>query len=261
MNMTQQMEKVDACLSPYASCVEAEIQAILNSLPTCLNSTVVNLGQCFVDNGATCNTTCTKDDIPETNPYATVDASTLVTCNAFQTDIMDPTCTIVDCCQPCVDELEAAMNCITQNGLDLKQAPPNANDDCALSCTAASTRGRQLELTGRMLAGHVGGGIPDIPKLDKMFSPETILADCGIYFETADGLNGLRAGIEELRTRIVEGEFFQCLFESLFALADQGAKESMANVPAPTAAPGTTPTDTAGAVQLSMTTMMVVSVV
>ncbi|CAJ1943798.1 unnamed protein product [Cylindrotheca closterium] len=57
-NITQQMEhKCHRVCHHMLSCVEEEIQAILNSLPTCLNSTVGNIGQCFVDNGATCNST------------------------------------------------------------------------------------------------------------------------------------------------------------------------------------------------------------
>ncbi|CAJ1943800.1 unnamed protein product [Cylindrotheca closterium] len=149
---------------------------------------------------------------------------------------MNPTCSIIDCCEPCVDELEAVMNCIAQDALDITQQ--ESNSDCVLTCTATSRRHRRQLEPERKMAGHDGNTANNL--FDQMLSPETILAECGLLFETADGLNGLRAGIEELSTRIVEGAFFKCLFESLITLADQGARESSnANAPSPTAAPET----------------------
>lgn len=221
-NIEESLSKMESCLSPYVTCIEGEIQKILDSLPSCLNSTMVNLGNCYYDNGRACNSTCTSEDKPTANPYSGVDASTLALCNSFQTDIMDPTCGIVDCCEPCVDEVEAFMNCFVQNALDLKQA--DSNSDCVLSCAARRRRhlmDHQL-LASRQLAGHLAAD-----GMEMKFKPEMLLRECGLFLETSDGLNGLRAGIEELRTRLVEGNFFECLFDSLFSLAEKRERKNM----------------------------------
>jgi hypothetical protein len=198
---------MEECLVPYVDCIKAEVEVIVDSLPACVNTTIVALGDCYIDNASTCNSTCSMDDIPEENPYEDADASALVFCSPFQSDIMDPSCEIVDCCAECITEFEAVMNCIVQDVMELQVEPPDSGD-CVLSCPAESRRA--LSADGRDLANHDGGGEMHDHK------SENILGECGIYLETTDGSVG----------GMGEGSFQKCLFENLFVLLPENAESS-----------------------------------
>ena len=229
--------EIKNCINPYATCIQTEFQAIIDSLPACMNTTITDLGNCYIDNAQACNSTCSADDIPTTNPYASASATSILICQAFQNDIMDPTCEIVDCCQPCMDEFESFMNCIAQDALGLKTAPPQSGG-CEVSC---SSRRRELELVEtimkeqdhRQLAGHEA----------KKLKAEEIYGLCAKFLETATvaASNGASSGSTppaipaELAVNLVEGLFQKCVVEKLdqlmneYATPSTGGKTSEAN--------------------------------
>ncbi|CAJ1943802.1 unnamed protein product [Cylindrotheca closterium] len=222
---------VQGCIDSYVACITTEYQEIIDSLPACMNTTITDLGNCYIDNADTCNSTCSESDLPATNPYASASATSILVCQAFQSDIMDPTCEVVDCCQPCIDEFETFMNCIAQDALSLQTAPPQSGD-CVVSCSSSSSR--RLELVAsikeqtmqhdnRMLAGHTA----------EKLKAEEIYGLCAKLLETASvaasnggGGNTPPAIPVELAQNLVEGLFQKCVVEKLDQLMDEYATES-----------------------------------
>ncbi|KAL3933791.1 MAG: hypothetical protein SGBAC_010244 [Bacillariaceae sp.] len=215
---------VQGCFGSYVTCITTEFQEIIDSLPACMNTTITDLGNCYIDNADTCNSTCSESDIPATNPYASASATSILVCQAFQSDIMDPTCDIVDCCEPCIEKFEAFMNCIAQDALSLKTAPPQS-DDCVVSCASS----RRLELVasiedkihGRVLAGHTA----------EKLKAEEVYGLCAKLLETAsvaasDGGSGGStppAIPAELAVNLVEGLFQKCVVEKMDQLMNEYA--------------------------------------
>jgi hypothetical protein len=193
---------MEECLAPYVDCIQAEVQVIVDSLPECVNTTIIALGDCYIDNASTCNSTCSMDDIPEDNPYEDADTAALVFCSPFQSDIMDPSCEIVDCCAECIAEFEALMNCIVQDVMELQLDPPDSGD-CVVSCPESR---RALSADGHDLASH---GRREMEK----HKSEDILGECGIYLETQAGSVG----------GMTEGSFQECLFTNLMVLLPENA--------------------------------------
>jgi hypothetical protein len=194
---------MEECLAPYVDCIQAEVQVVVDSLPECVNTTIVALGDCYIDNASICNSTCSKDDIPQENPYEDADAASLVFCSPFQSDIMDPSCEIVDCCAECIAEFEALMNCIVQDVMELELEPPDSGD-CVVSCPESR---RALSADGRDLQGGE----------TENHKSEDILGECGVYLETEAGSVG----------GMTEGSFQQCLFNNLFVLLPENAGSSV----------------------------------
>lgn len=212
--------QMQVCLQPYLECIQAEVQVILDSLPECMNTTVTDLGNCYIDNASACNSTCSKDDIPETNPYENADASSLILCDAFQSDIMDPSCEIVDCCQECITEFEDVMNCIAQDILDLKSV---GGGECVLSCS--DSRRNLVTSAIRDLASHGG----DQDHAGEKHKAEMILGECAIHLETSAGKAGGMVDPAETRSNMAEGAFQACLFENIFVLLPENAESTSAD--------------------------------
>eukprot|EP00934_Nitzschia_sp_Nitz4_P001773 Nitzschia sp. Nitz4//scaffold95_size97785//39218//40234//NITZ4_004664-RA/size97785-processed-gene-0.12-mRNA-1//1//CDS//3329560463//1773//frame0 len=122
------------CLSGYIECIRENIQEFVSELEPCVNQTVRALGACAVANRETCGISCdgawedlkgTYDDI---NPVA------LTTCAGIQNQILDSSCEVMSCCEPCVDEYEDLMNCVVNDVLAYTARP------CDLTCEARRRR-------------------------------------------------------------------------------------------------------------------------
>lgn len=211
LSVKSEVSTIEDCLNDHIECIEGEVQAITSSLPVCMNTTLVALGQCFVENAQTCSATCDTDDVPEENPFEGLDPSFLSRCAPFQQDIVNPTCEIVDCCEACIPPFEEFMNCIAQDALDLKQLPPNSQEPCTVSCPASRRKlsRRDLGATGKQMTDE----------------PEDILMECSIYLATEEGLVGGKAGVDGLQKRLAEGDFVVCVIENLFDLIETTNKK------------------------------------
>jgi len=230
---TRVTSEIVNCVEPYVTCITTKFQEIIDSLPACMNTTITDLGNCYIDNADTCNSTCSVDDIPMTNPYASASATSILLCRAFQSDIMDPTCAIVDCCQPCISKFETFMNCIAQDALNLKTAPPQSGD-CVLSCP--SRRRRFLGFVEAVIDAH---GAQDSHRMLASHTATKLQAGeiyglCAKFLETATvaASNGATIGSTppvvpaELASNIVEGHFQKCVVEKLLQLTTEYAGSS-----------------------------------
>jgi len=130
-----------ACLSPFAECINATIQDRIDSLlkPTCLPGNLSAVEQCARDNADTCNSTCTTAWSDHSTTLETIlggiNSSALDTCSGIQSEIMDPSCQIVTCCEPCVKTYETLMECVANEVLNITE------EACDFTCAAAATSG------------------------------------------------------------------------------------------------------------------------
>ncbi|KAL3926511.1 MAG: hypothetical protein SGBAC_013450 [Bacillariaceae sp.] len=194
---------VQGCLEEYKDCIKEEVQTFVKKLPTCVNTTAVALGQCYKTNAATCSSTCSEADIPDSNPFAGVVSSGIKSCQGFQNRIMDPSCDIVDCCEPCKDSFDELMDCIGQDILKLKPEP------CDLTCPAARRKlgGERKQYVERKLAGHLAVE-PDAA---------TVVDECAIYLDTEEDTLTADAVTE----KILDGEFIGCVADVALLVAEE----------------------------------------
>jgi len=199
---------VRGCLETQKECIREEVQAFINKLPECVNTTARALGECYKTNAESCATTCSEADIPSDNPFAGVASATIKACAGFQNRIMDPACDIVDCCPECTAEFDALMTCVGQDLLELKPEP------CDLSCSADSSTRRELGVTPlrkqyvmRKLAGHIES------------APEAsiIAEECATYLDTEEETLTADA-VTEL---ITNGEFVGCVADVAILVAEE----------------------------------------
>ena len=64
--------------------IDEEIDTILVELPECVNKTVYKLAECYIDNAATCNSTCSSADMPASDPFAALSIADIESCGGFQ---------------------------------------------------------------------------------------------------------------------------------------------------------------------------------
>eukprot|EP00934_Nitzschia_sp_Nitz4_P001493 Nitzschia sp. Nitz4//scaffold95_size97785//37325//38440//NITZ4_004663-RA/size97785-processed-gene-0.11-mRNA-1//1//CDS//3329560460//1493//frame0 len=127
------------CLEDYLDCVEDNINHFVGQLEPCMNQTVRALGACAAANRDTCETSCDGALEAIQGSYDDINPVTLATCNGIQTQIMDSSCEAISCCEPCIDEYEALMNCMVNDVLAYTAQP------CDLSCEERRLRHRVLE--------------------------------------------------------------------------------------------------------------------
>lgn len=135
------------CLDPYAACVNETIQQAVANLNPCINTTLTALVECGQDNSDACLESCnTTDpmDFVQNNPFEGLIMMSLDTCVDIQQNVMDPFCGIVDCCQECVPQAEALMDCLINEQLDQVPAVADATTGettyCDMACPTAAGR-------------------------------------------------------------------------------------------------------------------------
>jgi len=195
------------CLMPYTQCVREEIRGFVESLPECLKTSARALGMCYRENAASCNATCSLEDIPTSNPFKGVGSpASIAFCGGFQKNIMDPSCAIVGCCAECTGEFEGLMNCVAQEVGDLKPSP------CELECPDAGDADRRLA-HGRRLAEEDGGTAA-------LIAESSISEECLTYLDTKEDVMTL----EGINQKLLEGEFITCVQDAgLSIVADDAA--------------------------------------
>jgi hypothetical protein len=127
------------CLDPLVGCVNETIQQAVDTLNPCLNFSLFELVQCGQQNGDACLESCNATEVQaqfESNPFELA-FTEVATCPLIQANIVDPFCTLVGCCEPCVPQVEALMNCVINQQLD---QVPIVQGDCALTCPTERRR-------------------------------------------------------------------------------------------------------------------------
>jgi hypothetical protein len=202
------------CLNPYAACINETIQeAIAVNLDPCINSTLTEWITCGQDNAEACLESCNNTEAPDTflnNPFEGLILMPLDTCVDIQTNVMDPFCGLVDCCQACVPQAEALMDCLVNQQLDLVPSTGAAAEEettyCDMTCPA---RRRDRRLGG-----------DNQPQYNKEAAPRTLTSastsspNPEVCLQFAPGLTG--TGSQELAAR--SGIFLPCAYDS-FKLA------------------------------------------
>jgi hypothetical protein len=134
------------CLDPYANCVQQTIQeAMETQLNPCINQTLRELVECGRSNQDLCLESCSNvtGTFEQNNPFERLKFESVETCDGIQTNLMNPLCDVVGCCEPCVAKVEALMKCIVNEQLDQVPALGDSNTCEDLFCPVVSQR-RQL---------------------------------------------------------------------------------------------------------------------
>ena len=145
------MRTTEECFGPILECIRGIftindfIQNIFSDLPVCIMERGLGLTQCILDEADTCASTCASQ-VWSNNSWQAIAGFDDVTCTGFSEQFLSPMCTFVSCCSPCIGELEALADCITDSMLGTFLP-------CRLSCSSPlqSTddgpliRGRQLQ--------------------------------------------------------------------------------------------------------------------
>lgn len=129
------------CLDPFANCVEETIQQAMDNLNPCINTTLAELVQCGQDNSDACLESCNGTQLVDasTNPFGNLVLTQVDTCPQIQSNIMDPLCDIVGCCEVCVPKVEALMECLVNDQLD---QVPSTGESCDMTCPSPDRRRR-----------------------------------------------------------------------------------------------------------------------
>jgi len=202
------------CLDPFADCVEETIQQAVSELSPCINITLTELVQCGRDNSDVCLESCKGTGLVgmNTNPFGDLVLTQVDTCPQIQTNIMDPLCDMVGCCEPCVPKVEALMDCLVNQELD---QVPTTGDSCELTCP--STR-RRLD-----------GKDSRVPSRKLTVASTTASEEC---LQFAPGLTGDDS--KELLAR--SAVFLPCAYESFRQAIDEPQVVSSATTAAAAAA-------------------------
>jgi len=188
------------CLEPVEECIKEEVRAFIRRLPECVNTTAVALGTCYKDNADSCSSTCSSTSIPSSNPFQGANRATIKTCDGFQDQIMNPSCTIVDCCPQCQTQFDDLMTCVGQDLIKLKPEP------CDLACPATRRRNLAERYVPRTLA-------------TKKADPAIIAEECAGYLDTEDGT----ITEDGIAGKILEGEFVGCVADISILVAEEQA--------------------------------------
>jgi hypothetical protein len=123
------------CLDPFVDCAGKTIQKTIDSVlePTCLSEKLSSLSKCALQNGATCRDACLATWVDTTHkiPWEGLDKTTISTCNNIQTNLLDPSCAVFTCCEPCAQPYEELMDCLVNQVLNYTEEV--CDFKCALS--------------------------------------------------------------------------------------------------------------------------------
>jgi hypothetical protein len=193
---------VSECMAPYKDCIETTLKEVAATMEPCVNETLANFAACARENAEECKQSCSADDLPEEAIFQNLDKSALVSCSSIQESIMDPTCDVIDCCAPCVDEYEAIASCVVVDVLGYPETKINGNSPCVECTNRRRRRRRQLvsttgqrqttpalrEEAKRLLEGEAANLIYDqcstlTPGLTNTSDASTQLAGRATFFE------------------------------------------------------------------------------
>ena len=163
--------KNSGCFDTLLECMKTQMEEFISSLPECVPDTMAALGQCIRENHETCLDTCSSFSAPTLD----IDPTNLLTCTGFQEEVIDPLCSTISCCEPCVEAFQDAATCLVNEYL------PVPLGDCDFECPA-SRRSRELFLDflkkwfgkgpggnageGARFGGRISGNCLDILRLE-----------------------------------------------------------------------------------------------
>jgi hypothetical protein len=194
-----------ACIDPYATCVQETIEAaVQDNLDPCLRQTVTDLVECGRTNSETCQETCNKSPDEAEGLGLSLPALPVSTCASIQTNIMNPMCGVVSCCEPCLEKVEALVECVVNQQLD--QVPTLGGQCNDLACPVVQKRERRLGQEKTM-----NSATTDRILLEDNNNVEKCL-------EFAPGLTGDDSGELSSRSAI----FMPCVSDSFLKAVEEG---------------------------------------
>lgn len=148
---------------------DPNIVDIITTLPDCVESTLVTLGQCTLQNREECSASCAGVTFDGESFTSGVVWNQIVTCPQVQSDVVDPLCGPVSCCPVCVDAFEAFAECLVNDLISF------AVPSCDFECTGQQQRRRRRLLDSRDTSeGSVGRSILDCGDKDLTDRRKTI---------------------------------------------------------------------------------------
>lgn len=228
---------VGECLVPYITCLSENIEEWVSALPPCVNETLTDLFLCGLENNATCTESCSGDLLPEEeNPFADLDPFSLATCSGVQDEIFTPMCQVVDCCEPCVDEFEAAARCVMHDILAYPETRLFQPNNPCISCDyAVNTRSRQLMLWGTADNTEEENRKTPTPR---RHLTEAEQANVDMVIERCiDNTPGLTPNARDADELVQRGGWFTCVTDGFFdVVEDAAAVATDRPTPSPTSA-------------------------
>ena len=234
----QVFESSQVCLEPYVDCLNETVTEALDDLPPCVETTVIALGQCLLDNNETCAMPCLETAAEIINrdesPYDDLTPLDVINCEKVEENVVFPACKSFNCCPPCLDAFEDVAECIVNDVLDLFPR----GDDCVFECQdAPGINGRRAL---RQVPPNYGADWQRILVNHDVTTAEDLWEKCGKLTpgivgagqETPlPGATELGNGNKDARDLLARSNFFDCLMQEFFGLYDSTGMETPTPTP------------------------------